>query len=316
VAKNDRQFLELSNLITKNWAGKALAFQSGCPYNQTMQTRLILALQKLSTWLIPLAAIAIVFGWLSIAPPGLLGKADALGYAICHRLDERSFHLANGEQLPLCARCSGMYLGVMVGLVFQMFIGRRRGGMPPMRVIAPLALLFLAFAIDGTNSYLYLMKTISPGRLDFIPTLYIPNNTLRVFTGSGAGLAIAIAIFPSFNQTLWRDWDTRPALGELKPLAALIAIMAVLDLLILPEWDIVLYPVAFISAGGVLFLLTMIYAMLWIIVTKQENMFSAFYQTWLPVLAGLTIALLQITVTDLFRLWLTHTWGGFPLPLG
>ncbi len=285
-------------------------------YNQPMQTRLKLAAQKLSPWLIPLAAIAMVFAWLSIAPPGILGKADALGYAVCHRLDERSFHLGNGQQLPLCARCSGMYLGVMVGLAFQAFSSRRRGGMPPMRVIVPLALLGLAFAIDGTNSYLYLMKTISPGRLDFIPSLYIPNNTLRLFTGSGAGLAIAVAIFPSFNQTLWRDWDPRPALGELKPLALLMIIMLVLDLLVLPEWDFILYPVAIISAGGVLFLLTMIYAMLWVIVTKQENQFTAFGQTWLPALAGLTIALLQITATDLFRLWLTHTWGGFPLPIG
>jgi uncharacterized membrane protein len=281
-----------------------------------MQTRLILAAQKLSNWLIPLAAIAIVLGWLSIAPPGILGKADALGYAVCHRLDERSFHLMDGRQLPLCARCSGMYLGVMVGLVFQAFSARRRGGMPPMRVIVPLVLLGLAFAFDGTNSYIYLMKTVSPGRLDFLPTLYIPNNTLRLFTGSGAGLAIAVAVFPSFNQTIWRHWDPRPALGGLKPLAALLTIMVALDLLVLPEWDVVLYPAALISAGGVLFLLTMIYAMLWVIFTKQENRFSTFSETWLPTLAGLTIALLQITLIDLFRLWLTHTWGGFPLPIG
>jgi uncharacterized membrane protein len=281
-----------------------------------MQTRLMLATQKLSNWLIPLAAIAMVFAWLSIAPPGILGKADALGYAVCHRLDERSLHLANGDPLPLCARCSGMYLGVMVGLAFQALTARRRGGLPPMRVIVPLALLGLAFAIDGVNSYLYLMKTISPGRLDFIPTLYIPNNTLRLLTGSGAGLAIAAAIFPSFNQTLWRDWDPRPALNGFKPLAVLLAIMAVLDLLMLPEWDLVLYPVAIISAGGILFLLSMIYMMLWIILTKQENLFDTFSQSWLPALGGLTIALLQITVIDLFRLWFTHTWGGFPLPLG
>lgn len=281
-----------------------------------MQTRLVLAAKKLSNWLVPLAAIAMIFAWLYIAPPGILGKADALGYAVCHRLDERSFHFADGIQLPLCARCSGMYLGVVVGLVFQALISRRRGGMPPMRVIIPLALLGLAFAIDGTNSYIYLMKTISPGRLDFLPTLYIPNNTLRLLTGSGAGLAIAVAIFPSFNQTVWRGWDTRPALGELKQLAVLLGIMLALDLLVLPEWDIVLYPVAIISAGGVLFLLSMIYAMLWIILTKQENLFERLGQTWLPALGGLTIALLQITATDLFRLWYTHTWGGFPLPLG
>jgi uncharacterized membrane protein len=281
-----------------------------------MQTRLLLAAQKLSNWLIPLAAVAIVVFWLSIAPPGILGKVDALGYAVCHRLDERSFHFGDGRQLPLCARCSGMYLGAVVGLVFQFFISRRKGGMPTRWVIAPLVLLGLAFAFDGTNSYLYLMKTISPGRLDFIPTVYIPNNTLRLLTGSGAGLGIAVALFPSFNQTLWRDWDPAPAMGSLKHLAILIAIMLGLDLLVLADSDLVLYPVAIISAGGVLLLLTTVYEVLWVMITRQENTFAAFHHTWLPTLAGLTIALLQITATDLFRFWLTHTWGGFPLPLG
>jgi hypothetical protein len=58
--------------------------------------------QSLSRWLVPLAAL-IVFGvWFYIAPPGLLGKADSIGYAICHRIDERSFQIF-GRQLPLCA---------------------------------------------------------------------------------------------------------------------------------------------------------------------------------------------------------------------
>ncbi len=281
-----------------------------------MQTRLLLAAQKLSNWLIPLAAAAILFGWLSIAPAGILGKADALGYAVCHRLDERSFHFHDGRELPLCARCSGMYLGAVVGLVFQAFFSRGKGGMPTKRVIIPLVLLGLAFAFDGVNSYLYLMKTVSPGRLDFIPTIYTPNNTLRLLTGSGAGLGMAVAIFPSFNQTMWKNWDPSPAMGGLKPLAVLIAIMLGLDLLVLTNSDLALYPAALISAGGVLLLLTMVYAVLWVMVTRQENTFEAFRHTWLPILAGLTIALLQITATDLFRLWLTRTWGGFPLPLG
>jgi len=293
-----------------------LAFRVGYSYNERMQTRLWLAAQKLSSWLIPVAALAILLGWLWIAPPGILGKADALGYAVCHRLDERSFHFLDGRELPLCARCSGMYLGAVVGLIFQAFFSRRKGGMPSKRIILPLLMLGLAFAVDGTNSYIYLMKTVSPGRLDFLPTLYIPNNILRLLTGSGAGLGIAIALFPSFNQTVWEDWDPSPAFDSLKRLAVLMAIMLGLDLLILTDSDFVLYPVAIISAGGVLLLLTMVYAVLWVMLTRQENTFVAFRHLWLPILAGLTIALLQITVTDLFRWWLTHTWGGFPLPLG
>lgn len=281
-----------------------------------MKTRLLLAAQKLSIFLIPLAALAIVFGWLAIAPPGILGKADSLGYAVCHRLDERSFHYGDGGELPLCARCSGMYLGAVVGLVFQAIFSRRKAGMPNKKIIFVLALLGLAFAFDGVNSYFYLMKSMSPGRFDFIPTLYTPNNILRLLTGSGAGLGIAVAIFPAFNQTLWQHWDPTPAMGDFKSLGILITLMLGLDLLILTDSDIVLYPVAILSAGGVLLLLTMVYEVLWVTITRQENTFESFRQTWLPVLAGLTIALLQITVTDLFRFWFTNTWGGFPLPIG
>jgi uncharacterized membrane protein len=279
-----------------------------------MQNRLISIVNKLSNWLVPLAAIAIVAGFLFIAPPGILSKADAIGYAVCHRLSERSFHLADGTQLPLCARCSGMYLGAVLGMVYLSFTYRRSAGTPPRAVIAILVLFGLAFAVDGANSYLYLMKSVSGGsRLDFIPNLYVPNNILRLFTGSGTGLGMAVAVFVSMNQTFWKDWNTKPVLGKPRDFLVLTALMLAIDLLVLPEWDWFLVPVAFISAGGVLMLLTLVYGMLWTMAMKQENIYMNLRGAWLPILAGLTIALLQITIIDVFRLWLTHTWGGFPL---
>jgi uncharacterized membrane protein len=278
-----------------------------------MQNRFLAAAQKLSNWMVPLAAIAMIVAFLNIAPPGILSKADAIGYAVCHRLDERSFHV-DGRQLPLCARCSGMYLGAVLGLAFLSVTYRRSAGTPPKMVIAVLALFVAIFAVDGGNSYLYLMKTTTGGRLDFIPNLYIPNNTLRLFTGTGTGLAIAVAVFLSFNQTVWEDWNNRPVLGNFRDLGILTCLAIAMDMLILPEWSWVLYPAAFISAGGVLLLLTMVYAMLWTMLMRQENAFSTLGTAWLPILAGLTITLLQITMIDLFRLWLTGTWGGFPLP--
>ncbi len=71
----------------------------------------------------------LLFGWLLNTPPGLLGKADAIGYAVCHRIDLRSFHLGD-RQLPLCVRCSGMYLGAMLGLAYQALTRPRAGGFP------------------------------------------------------------------------------------------------------------------------------------------------------------------------------------------
>ena len=277
-----------------------------------MQNRLLAAAQKLSNWLVPLAAIAILAGFLYIAPPGILSKADAVGYAVCHRLDPRSFHV-DGRQLPLCARCSGMYLGAVLGMIFLSLRYRHSAGTPPTAVLIVFGIFILAFGIDGVNSYLYLMKSVYGSRLAFIPNLYIPNNTLRLFTGSGTGVGMAVAIFVSLNQTLWKDWDNRKVLQKPGDLLILVAIILFADLLVLPEWNWVLYPVAFLSAGGVLMLLSLAYGMLWTIIMRQENQYTRMGDAWLPLLAGLTITLIQITAADLFRLWLTHTWGGFPL---
>jgi len=45
-----------------------------------------------------------------LAPSPLATLMYAAGAIICHQLPERSFHLA-GFQLPVCARCLGIYAG-------------------------------------------------------------------------------------------------------------------------------------------------------------------------------------------------------------
>ncbi|KAB2863423.1 MAG: DUF2085 domain-containing protein, partial [Anaerolineae bacterium] len=69
---------------------------------------------KTSVWIALFFAIVIIGAWLLATPAGVLGKADAVGYAICHRITVRSFE-AFDRQLPLCARCTGIYLGVASG---------------------------------------------------------------------------------------------------------------------------------------------------------------------------------------------------------
>jgi len=266
---------------------------------------------RVSRWLVPFAAV-IVFGiWFYIAPPGLLGKADSIGYAICHRIDERSFQIF-GRQLPLCARCTGEFYAAGITLLFLALVSPRKSGMPGWKLGAPLLIFFLAFGIDGSNSFLYLMKQTSPGTLSSIPNLYIPNNTLRLFTGSGMGIALASILFPAFNQSTWTEIDPESAL-DWKKLATLIGIILVVDLLILTESPIVLYLIAIISILGVLGLLIIVFSMVWILIMQQENAFTSITQMWMPFLAGTTLALLMITIIDLFRFRLTGTWGGFPL---
>lgn len=266
---------------------------------------------KLSRWFIPFAALIAFAAWMYIAPPGILGKADAVGYAVCHRIDERSFHIGT-RQLPLCARCSGTFSSAALTLVVLGFTAGRRSGLPHKKFYIPFALLFLAFAVDGANSYLYLLKQTS-GVLSQVPNLYTPGNTLRLLTGTGMGFTMAAFLLPSFNQTVWRDPDPQPILSRAWHFLGMLGILGLMDLLILTESPIVLYPVAMLSPLGVLALLTLIFGMLWIMFMRQDNTFTHPKQLWLSLLAGFTLTLLMIIAIDLFRLQLTGTWGGFPL---
>jgi uncharacterized membrane protein len=262
-------------------------------------------------WLVPLAAILAFSAWFFIAPPGLLGKADAIGYAICHRIDERSFQIGE-RQLPLCARCTGEFNAAAISLIFLAFASGKKNGMPGWKLGAPLLLFFIAFGIDGSNSYLYLLKQTSGDAFNNIPNLYTPNNTLRLITGSGMGIALASILFPAFNQSVWQAPDPDRAL-EWKKLGALVGIIAVIDALILLDIDAVLYVISFVSVLGVLSLLIMVFSMAWLLIMRQENAFNHLGEMWMPLLAGTTLAFLMITVIDLLRLTLTGTWGGFPL---
>ena len=252
-----------------------------------------------------LAAGVVLAGWLLATPAGLLGKADAIGYAVCHRIDLRSFHLG-ARSLPLCARCTGMYLGAVLALGSYQVTGRGRAGAFPRKGILAAFILFgAAFAVDGVNSYL----TFFPG----MPHLYEPNNILRLATGLLAGLTMGTLVHAGFQQNAWREWRPEPALRSLAELAVLLLGAAAVGALVLSDNPLVLYPLALISAGGVLVVLTSVYTVMALLVLGRENRAASWLDLALPVVLGLTLALLQIGGIDLVRFALTGTWSGFTL---
>jgi uncharacterized membrane protein len=267
-------------------------------------------IHTLTKWFVPIAALIALAGWIYIAPPGLMGKLDAIGYAVCHRLDTHSLHIGN-IQMPLCARCTGEFNAAAITLIFQGFVSRKRSKLPNRGILAVLVIFFLSFAIDGSNSYLALMKTTYPGAFSNIPNFYITDNSARVFTGSAMGIAMAGILFPLYNQSIWRIPEDQQAL-KWPQFLLLVGIVLVFDFGMLTQNPFILYPVALLSTLGVLALLSMVFSIVWIMVMKQDNAFDHLYQLWLPAVAGLTLAFLLILSIDLFRFNITHTWGGFP----
>lgn len=245
----------------------------------------------------------VLLGWWVNTPAGLLGKADALGYAVCHRIASRSFFIGD-RQTPLCARCSGMYLGALLGIIYLARFGRR-AGLPPLKVSLVLGAFLLAFGVDGINSYLHFFPNA--------PSLYQPENWLRLLTGTGLGLGIAAILVPVVHQAVWPVYDARPALAGWKELLPLIGMAGLIDLAVLSDNPLLLYPLALLSGASVLLILSMVYAVVWVMLTKRENRFRDYRQLWVPLLAGFLTAIIQIALFDAGRFWLTHTWTGFNL---
>ena len=254
-------------------------------------------------WVLFALAFVLTVTWLFLTPEGLLGKADAVGYAVCHRIDARSFHI--GERpVPLCARCSGMFLGALLGLAYQIAQGRK-GKMPPVLASVLFSLLALAWVIDGSNSFLMLI----PG----LPSLYQTTNVTRLITGTGMGLAVSAFLLPSFIQTMFTKWRDASSFENWKQILGLLLAAAVLDVLILLEIPWILYPLSLLSALGVLVLLVMVYSMVWVMIFNHENIYERFGQLFMPLTGGFIIALVQIGAIDLLRFLWTGTWEGFNL---
>ncbi len=254
--------------------------------------------------LLILATLALLAVWLIKTPPGLLGKADAVGYAVCHRAPARSFLLGD-RPTPVCARCSGTFLGGLLALVYVMRLGRR-GELPDLKTSLLLGAFAVAFGLDGLNS----LARALPGA----PSVYLSQNWLRLLTGTGVGIGIGALLTPVFNQVVWADADGRNSLGSPRELFGLLGLAALLDLAIISENPLLLYPLALLSGVAVLVILSITYTVIWVLLSRQENRYHKWKDLWAPLTAGFLTALLQITLMDAGRLLLTGTWEGFNLP--
>lgn len=251
-----------------------------------------------------LAAVLILTAWLILTPPGLTGKLWAVGYSVCHQAPARSFPLGLLQQ-PLCARCSGTFLAAAIGILYLLTRGRQ--GEIPRGGLAVVLLFFAAFwALDGLNSFLHIL----PG----LPTLYESQNWLRLLTGIGLGIGLASIVVPIFNQSVWVNFIPQPSLGRWRDLAILYAICLAAAVLLASGVTWLAAPLAALSILGILLLLTLVYTIVWVFLTKNENRFFTLYEIWLPLLAGFLTALVQIGLIDWLRFLLTGTWDGFPLP--
>lgn len=102
---------------------------------------------------------------------------------ICHQRPERCF-IINGKPMPICARCTGVYSGLIIGLLIP--------------IIIP-----LIYSIDVNILFLILIISLIPMALDGVTQLIKireSNNYLRFLTGFLAGMFLGVV----FNWLLYQ----------------------------------------------------------------------------------------------------------------
>jgi uncharacterized membrane protein len=239
------------------------------------------------------AALVIIAGFLLSPPWHPLDKADLIGSSICGRIPDHSFSIG-GRQSPLCARCTGTYLGALLGFTTMWALRRQRAvEMPP----TPLLILAVGFivvmGVDGINSYLNLFPNA--------PHLYTPRNWLRLATGMLNGLAMSIIVLPVFNFTLWKRGSPERTIHGFGELGLMMAVAAVIVYVVQLQSAALLYPVALLSTLSVLIMITLVNSMIVLIVIRREAVAETWRDAVLPLALGLVCTLAEITILGLLR---------------
>jgi uncharacterized membrane protein len=133
--------------------------------------------------------------------PVLLKVLNFLGGGLCHQLDPRSFGF-DGLYMPLCSRCTGIYVGFLFSLVAIIIIERRvKGEFPSVKAIAAALCVILLMGLDAGASAL---------------RFFTSNNYIRFATGFLAGWFIALILIQLKNILMWKKLVRVPYLSDKK----------------------------------------------------------------------------------------------------
>jgi uncharacterized membrane protein len=129
-----------------------------------------------------LVLAGLTLGWLvllvaaPVAPTSIATLLYAAGSFICHQRPERSFHI-EAAQLPVCARCLGIYAGAAIGSASRLVPGADPALRP--RVVLVLGLL----------------PTLATILLE-VSGVWSVGNAMRGAAGLPLGLAAAFVLVP------------------------------------------------------------------------------------------------------------------------
>lgn len=86
---------------------------------------------------------------MSVLPEQVLSFFDFIGSLVCHQRTEKTL-IVGGRFLPVCTRCTGAYLGLLIGYVILLFRKKKAKGPPNLWVTLVLSMPMIIDTVTQT----------------------------------------------------------------------------------------------------------------------------------------------------------------------
>lgn len=210
-----------------------------------------------------------------------------IGFAICHQLPERTFHI-HDDQMPLCSRCTGIYLGFFITIVFYFFTKFIRHKKPVIPPSLPLSIISLVFMLS------MIFNAISP--IFGVPT----NNLARFITGILFGFSIPLFLIPAFNFSSKAKYDDEKIINT-RNYIILLSIICGMIIPVITQNNLILLIFSYISIFGlILFILLVNASLVMIVLDKVKRIkYSPYYYA---LLLGSTLTGVELYLFSLMHI--------------
>ena len=248
-------------------------------------------------WVAVVATAGIVF---FSAPGSYTGTSHAILHGLCAQTPSHTIRFGD-QMLPFDARMTGIYGGFIITLLSIAIRGRLFSyGNPPKPVIAVLVMLVGLMASDGFNSLLTDLMFWHP---------WESSNSLRVATGYGTGVALAVALSWILASSAWNLGSPGVAVDRLRDLAVPLAGLGAygVSLVASPPW--LHFPVSMLLVISAWLTVTLLMLVIVLLTLKLDSRVRQIRHLHAPVAMSALLAVSVMIGLAALRFWAERTFG-------
>lgn len=213
---------------------------------------------------------------------------EKIGFSVCHQLPSRSLYFGK-IFLPVCSRCSGIYLGFFISAIILFATFRKKESeLPPLYIFVILILFILSTVIDGFLSYFGPFGT---------------NNLSRFITGFLCGSSVMAIIYPVFSYQFFKRAEDKKIFNRPKEFIIYLSLLSGFIALTLARIGLLGYFFYYLTGFSIIFTFYFINLVLILLLppfSKKANRLLSKYLT-APSAISLVLASLEIFLSFKFH---------------